>query len=57
MAESHRKTWPNAVQRKLIELVKEKQMLWDFREEEYLMAEEKAQQWLNIADALKTTSG
>jgi hypothetical protein len=57
MAEEHRRTWPNALQRKLIELVKTKQMLWDSREDVYLMAEEKAQHWLHIADALKTTSG
>ena len=50
-------TWPTATERKLIALVKAIPTLWDSRTEEYRVAENKMQHWLQIADELQSSVG
>jgi hypothetical protein len=51
------KEWPDAEYLRLLDLIKERPIVWDNRTEAYRLIEEKEQTWVLIADECKTTTG
>ena len=50
------KFWPDEDNSKLIQLVKESEILWDVRNDEYKLSERKPMLWKNISEDFGTDS-